>query len=284
MLDATENNDRLPRSFHKTFIPERRYIHSMLQFASTGKSGDVHAISKATGIPTGQSSGKVMPILDYCRGMGLLQLSEKSRRNAVKEPQLTAFGRIVLLEDPFLKEPVTQWMAHLNFCNPLTGADIWYHVFFKGAHALGPKFEKKHLENYLQTIYGTQTANLIGTIVRMYGDPASFELCGALKETASYIKRISAPVSEEMLWCYGAWVTQAMEIFFPNDTQVTVTDLDRCSGWKTTPGWNIDEFQHVLRMLENKGILSVDRHMTPWIMQKKMPSSDLWKRLYDDLI
>ena len=131
MVKAIENNDRLPRNFHKTFVPERRYIHSMLQFASTGKTGDIHVISEATGIPTGQSSGKVMPTLDYCRGMGLLRLSEKSKRSSVKEPQLTTFGRIVLLEDPFLKEPVTQWMAHLNLCRPLRGADIWYHVFLK---------------------------------------------------------------------------------------------------------------------------------------------------------
>ena len=79
----------------------------------------------------------------------------------------------------------------------------------------------------------------------MYGDPASFELCGALKETSSDIKRIPAPTDEEFLWCYGAWVVQAMEDFFPNDLQVPVTDLDRLAGWKSIPGWSIDGSQYI---------------------------------------
>ena len=70
-----DNNNRLPRNFHKSFKPERQYINAMLRFAAAGKSGDYQAMAADTGIPMGSSSGKVPAILDYCRGMGLIMLS-----------------------------------------------------------------------------------------------------------------------------------------------------------------------------------------------------------------
>jgi hypothetical protein len=71
----------------------------MLRFAASGREGDYQFISAATGIPTGSSSGKVPAILDYCRGMGLIRLTGQER-SAIKKPELTPFGRVVLLEDP----------------------------------------------------------------------------------------------------------------------------------------------------------------------------------------
>ncbi len=279
-----EKNYRLSRNFHKTFIPERRYIHAILQFASTGKSGDIQSIASATGIPTGTSSGKVKPTIDYSRGMGLITLTESSMGKTVKTPQLTPFGRMVLLEDPFLKESVTQWIAHINLCGPSCGADIWYKVFCLGSHTLGTQFQKSQLDSYLKNKYGVQKGNLIGPLVRMYDDPASFSSCGALKETKLTINRKTAPISEEYLWGYGAWILCTIEQFFPGTTQVTVTDLDRMAGWRTIPGWGIDASQQLLRMLEQKGILTVERHMNPWIIQCRENSNNLWKKIYNDLL
>ncbi|WP_321495583.1 DUF4007 family protein [uncultured Desulfobacter sp.] len=282
MVDTTTNH-RLPKNFHKTFIPERRYLKALLQFASAGKKGDARAIADATGIPTGASSGKVMPTIDYCRGMGLITLSDDSLNNAVKTPNLTHFGRVVLLEDPFLKEPVTQWAAHLNLCGAARGADIWYQVFFQGAQALGSKFGKDQLETYLQSTNGSQ-ANLIGPLIRMYDDPASFSECGALTEKQGMVRRKTGPIGGEYAWGYGAWMLDAMETYFPGQNQVTLTDLDRAAGWKTIPGWNIDDAQQALSLIEQKGIFTVERHMTPWIIQSADSSSNVWKKIYDDLI
>lgn len=283
MGDAVENN-RLSRNFHKTFIPERRYLNAILQFASTGKQGDVQAIADATGIPTGKSSGKVMPTLDYCRGMGLITLSESSKKKAVKAPNLTPFGRVVLFEDPFLKEPVTQWVAHLNLCGAARGADIWYQVFFQGVQTLGSRFDKDQLNAYLHSVYNSQANNLMGPIVRMYDDPAAFAACGALIERQGVIQRKSGPANQEYAWAYGAWMLESMKMFFPGQNQVTVTDLNRVAGWKTIPGWGIDESQEILFLLEQKGLLAVERHMNPWIIQIDDVSMNVWKKIYDDLI
>jgi hypothetical protein len=172
MSRESVQSKRLPRNFHKTFKPERHYINAMLHFAASGQTGNFQEISSETGIPMGKSSGKVPAILDYCRGMGLVSLSSSSERSSQKTPGLTPFGRVVLLEDPFLKCEVTQWVAHFNMCNPIYGADAWYHTFFVGSQALGNKYNRRELEDYLRLVYGPTQKNVIGPLVGMYEDEA----------------------------------------------------------------------------------------------------------------
>jgi hypothetical protein len=62
----------LPLNFHKTFIPERRLIAALLEYAALNKQGDYQNISKETGIPMGKSSGKVPAIY------GIAQCSQVS--------------------------------------------------------------------------------------------------------------------------------------------------------------------------------------------------------------
>jgi len=273
---------RLPRNFHKTFIPERQYLNSILRFAARGASGDIQKIAAETGIPTGTSSGKVDPTLDYCRGMGLINLPET--RSSIKVPELTPFGRVVILEDPFLKDPVTQWLAHLNLCSPLKGAEIWYQTFYKGTNLLGLKFNRNTLEQWLASACDAPIGGLIGPLIRMYEDEASFKSCGVLSENNGIISRKIAPIKPYMAIGYGVWLIGLMESIAKPGTQVTLTELEQKCGWITITGWNPMETVAVLNIIENKGILSVDRQMNPWIFKAKDLSENLWPRTYEDLL
>ena len=275
-------HSRLSRNFHRTFKPERQYINAMLKFAASGKEGDYQAIGAATGIPTGASTGKVPAILDYCRGMGLVKLGEQA--SSVKKPDLTPLGRVVLLEDPYLKTSISQWIAHLNLCGPLTGADVWFHTFLKGATALGMTFEREKLNSHLSVIYSVEKVKLIGPLIGMYEDEASFRVCGALSETSGAIVRKPAPVSDEFGYGYGAWLLQLMADHFPNAAQVSVTELDTEAGWRTIPGWDIGSHQRALELVERKGLIEVDRHMKPWLIRPTAATEKAWNNIYNDLL
>lgn len=283
MAKKQPKQNRLPRTFHTSFKPERHYITAMLRYAAGGNAGTYQEIRDATGIPTGEASGKVQAILDYCRGMGLITLAD-IKRKASKLPELTPFGRIVLLEDPHLKEPVTQWIAHFNLCSPIFGADVWFHAFFSGAQILGMRFPRAKLEEHLSLIYGIQRGNLIGPLVGMYQDVAAFAACGALSEEGSVITRVPAPIGSEFGYSYGAWMLQLMADHFPKEKQITVTDLDARAGWRTIPGWDIPSVQRILQLVEIKGLIEVDRHMDPWILRGKSTLNEAWGRIYNDLI
>ncbi|MHB8993700.1 MAG: hypothetical protein ACYC63_00450 [Armatimonadota bacterium] len=275
--------DRLPRNFHRTFIPERRYLHELLRYAASGACGTVQEIAAATGIPMGESTGKTPAIIDYARGMGLVTLANQER-SANRQPELTPFGRIVLLEDAFLKEPLTQWIAHLNLCSPLSGAESWYQTFCVGAAALGNCFERNSLEQHLSLVYGVQPGGLIGPLVRMYEDPAAFSAAGALSETDGHITRDPAPTAGEYARAYGAWLLQMMATHFPTRGQVTTAELEAVGGWWTIPGWNSGDLQRVLLLVEQKGLFAVDRQMDPWILRPTAAAGDSWRHIFDDLL
>jgi len=274
---------RLPRNFHKTFKPERQYINAMLRFAASGEEGDYKKISAVTNIPTGESSGKVPAILDYCKGMGLIQLKDKSR-SSIKKPELTSFGRIVFLEDPFLKTAISQWLAHFNLCSSKNGADVWYNTFFSGSQSLGMNFSRTKLENHLSVVYGIEKNGLIGPLVGAYEDEAAFKICGVLTENQGSISRKPAPIEVEFGIGYGAWMLQLIEDYFPKQRQLPITDLDAKAGWRTIPGWDISNFQRVLEIIERKGLIDVDRHMKPWLLMPKFSNTDIWSRIYEDML
>jgi len=282
-MSKVEQNSRLSRNFHRTFKPERRYITAMLRFAASGEVGDAQVIASATGIPTGSSSGKVPAILDYCRGMGLIRLMGPER-SAIKKPELTPFGRSVLLEDPYLKSGLSQWIAHLQLCGPRTGADVWYQVFFRGTSSLGMTFERTKLELHLSLVYGVDKVGLIGPLIGMYQDEAAFSACGALFESAASIVRKPAPINDEYGYAYGAWMLQLLADHFPKQGQISITDLDARAGWRTIPGWDVSSHQRVLALVEQKGMIEVDRHMEPWLLRPRTSIESAWKSIYDDLL
>lgn len=276
-------SNRLPRTFHATFIPERRYIAEILMFAAGGKEGTYQDIRDATGIPMGEQSGKAQATLDYCRGMGLV-VFEGKRQEAIKRPRLTHLGRKVFLEDRFLKETITQWIVHLNLCGALTGADLWYQAFCQAAPVLGMRFTRERLDDYLKLAYSTRRSGLIGPLLRTYQEDAALSLCGAAYEENGEIIRKPAPLEAEFSFAYGAWILQLMADHFPNADQVSISDLDAGSGWQSICGWDASATQRVLLMVESKGLIVVDRHMNPWLFQGRSTPQEAWGRLYEDLV
>jgi hypothetical protein len=274
--------NRLPRNFHKSFMPERQYLNAILRFVAKGGSGDIQQIASETGIPTGVSSGKVDPTLDYCRGMGLITIPET--RSAIKSPELTPFGRIVMLEDPFLKESLTQWLAHFHLCDINNGAEMWFQMFNKGGTRLGLEFSRDTLEEWLAFTSNVPKGGLIGPLVRMYEDDAAFKNCGVLAENNGIINRKIAPINNTMALGYGVWLIALMESIAKPGSQLTTTEIEEKCGWISISGWSPMEIVNVLNLIENKGLLSVDRQMNPWILKAKDSAANFWRRIFEDLL
>ena len=278
---ATEQQTRLARNFHRTFKPERSYLSALLRYAAAGKSGSLEEISSHTGIPTGSSSGKVQPTIDYCTGMGLLRSQKTQAGHAFS---LTPFGRAVLAEDPFLSNPVTQWLAHLQLCHPRNGADLWFQVFVEGTETLGMDFSRQTLERHLRTVYTAEGRNPIGPVIGAYTDEAAFKGAAVLTEKEDQIHRAAAPLSTESRRGYAAWLAQLLADFFPDTRNIPVTDWERACGWKRATGWHPSTAADMLMEAEVLGVLSVDRHMQPWLVDLRRSPEEVWHTVFDDML
>jgi len=270
----------LPLNFHKTFIPERRLIAAILDFAEKDGEGNFQDISADTGIPMGKSTGKVPAILDYANGMGLISIEKK--KEGIRKPILTPFGAIVNNEDRFLSEEITQWIAHMNLCRGDIGARSWHEIFAKGRNILGSSFTKQQLESYLVNTFG-KGKDRMGPMLIMYADNASFSKASVLSVHNNDVVRKKAPMTDVFALAYSAYILSLLETYFPGDNQITVTEFNVKTLWFDICLWNQTDIENVLRIVQGKGFVSVDRQMQPWIIEKMATSSDVWPIIYNEL-
>jgi len=282
-----EKSKRLAKDFHLTFIPERQYLGAMLQYAANSGLYELHSIADETGIPTGKSSGKAIPTADYAVGMGLACLRQTGeKKNKQFNVVLTNFGRSVYLGDRFLQEELTQWLAHLYLCNKISGAELWYQMFWNAAACFGSEFGYDDFLKWLATELGAKdAAKSLSPAFRMYDENASFSVCGAASLADGRVIRKKAPINPAYATGYAAWLADLMERSgISSGNQLTVDDLEVVCGFRSVTGWTLPESQQVLGMMEDKGHVYIDRHMQPWIVSFKQSSAQLWTHLYEDFI
>lgn len=270
----------LPVNFHKTFIPERRLIAALLEYAALGKQGSYKEISLDTGIPMGESSGKVPAVLDYARGMGLIELAS-DRTSGIKKPVLTSLGKIIYLEDKYLGEPMVQWLVHMNLCRSDIGAKAWHEVFAKGRGILGSSFTKPQLEDYLVSIFGPGN-NRTGPLVLTYVEEAALGRARVLAVEGEKVTRKKAPVLEVYAIPYSAYIISLLDAFFPGRDQVTFSEFNSKTFWFEICLWDRSEIEYVFSLIERKGFISIDRQIQPWIIERKASVDQVWPHLFDD--
>jgi hypothetical protein len=232
----------------------------------------------------GKSCGKAPAILDYCRGMGLITIPGK--RVAIKSPRLTPFGRVVYLEDKFLKQPLTQWLAHFYLCRPDDGAEAWFLTFVKARKMLGDSFNQEQLERFLrdESGGGFQTS-LVGPLLRAYMDPAAF-IDTRLFEASENgsVRRHSAPITTDFLRGYAAWLLSLLEAHFPDQREVATNDLQTAAWWEDIGGWSSGQRDQLLELLQERRFIDVNRHLRPWVITRLCPSAEVWPTIYRDLV
>ena len=112
-------------SFHQTFPPERDCLARLLELASDMPPMTKEQISQVTGIPTGTSSGKVEPHIQYAEFMGLICDLRSQGLHCLTR---TALGEQIYLSDPFLSEPLSQLLCHANICREYRGRSLALHI------------------------------------------------------------------------------------------------------------------------------------------------------------
>lgn len=263
-------------NFHMTFKPERKFIGAILEFANEGRRGDVQEIASATGIPMGKSSGKLLPIMSYAVGMGLINVQNAA--SGEKNLSLTPFGELIYHVDKYLGEEKFQVLAHMNLCRGDIGAAAWHQVFGVGRNILGSSFDREELEKYLVNNFG-QGRNRIGPLVSTYNDDNSLKRSNMLTIKDKVISRQKAPISEKYALLYSSYILTLFESFFENDNQVTLTDFNEKTHMFDICLWNDVDIEKVLQYVEEKGHVLVDRHMRPWILEKASTADRVWAQI-----
>jgi hypothetical protein len=271
----------LPLNFHRTFIPERHFIAALIEYAALERESSLQEISQETGIPMGKSTGKLPAIMDYCKGMGLIEL-KKSKDKGNKRPVLTPLGKIIYEEDKYLGEVLSQWLVHINLCRSDIGARVWHEVFAKGKDILGVSFTKQQLSDYLISISGVEK-DRIGPLITAYTDDSALGRAKVLTINGDLIVRNKAPIMPSWAIPYSVLIITLIDKFFPNENQVTITDFNNITHMFSICSWQEDDIVQLLYYIEAKGLVAVDRQVKPWILEKRADAEKMWASIFNDI-
>lgn len=267
-------------SFHQTFLPERRHLASLLAAASQGFSGTVEAISEHTGIPTGKSSGKVVPHLKYAQAMGLL--SDTGLAAGVCELQPTLLGQTMFAEDPLLNETLTQLILHLMLARP-GGASAWHSLFGRSRIALGRQFSPEAATTFLSLKF-SNSSSIPGPLFSTYRESASLARTAMLTVEKNLLTRGTLPSLTEHFWGYAYCWLHSWEQEAPNDQQLPSSQLEALTAFEELTGWTGQQLEEFLFWAIDQQILKIDRQTGIPLLMKTASSTEIASQIYCDLL
>ncbi len=284
----------LPLNFSHDFLPERSLLARLLPFASANGCGDKVQIGAETGIPTGESSGKVEPMIRYAHGMGLIRADKEAKQWRL---QLTTLGRQIAAEDPYLSESVTLWLLHLMLCRrsarkgqAIGIADAWFALFAEGTLRLGNRFYQDAYLNYLIERNGMKRylKGLSGLVLRSYLEPTCFGPINALSaETLGgqiqYIRR-SAPNENSHFPAYSAYLLLVWDDLYSDRNQLAIDDLFTQSRCLAVMGWSRATATRWLDWMADHGLLQLDRQTGATLALRLRDTETVIAKIYDELI
>lgn len=284
----------LPLNFTQGFLPDRALLSRLLAFAKAEGAGDKEAISQATGIPTGKSSGKVEPMIHYASGMGLVNAA---RSSGVWRLTLTKAGHLISDEDPFLDELPTQWFCHLMLCRrygfsqPAVGvADAWFALFAEGTSRLGNPFER---ESFCQTLverHGQKSylRSLSGLVPRTYVEQSCLGDLGIMRRMENgkdeRYKRLAAPNDQALYPAYAIALFLAWDTLFPDRQQIPFYELTAESRVFDTLLWQRSDAERLIRWMSERGMLQLDNLTGTTMALRLTDSAKVLRGLYNEVV
>ena len=294
MADLGTHLQSLPLNFPHDFLPERSLLARLLPFASMSGSGDKVQIGAETGIPTGESSGKVEPMIHYACGMGLVRVDKVAK---CWQLELTTLGRLVVAEDPYLSESVTLWLLHLMLCrrnfleDPAVGlADAWFALFAEGTLRLGNRFDQKAYLDYLIERHGKKgyLKGLSGLVLRSYLESTCFGPITVLSEEVldgqTLYLRHAAPAERSHFPAYSAYLFLVWDTLYDGHNQLAIDDIFTQSRCLAVMGWDRAMVTPWLDWMADHGLLQLDRQTGSTLALRLRDTETVIAGIFDELI
>lgn len=267
-------------SFHLTFKPEQAHLSALLSIAKDTEWESLQAISEATGIPMGKSSGKVKPHLFYAKYMGLLDWHSKNKKIYLS---LTSLGKIVESEDPGFSEKLTLLLCHCMIIRKEAGADLWSYIFKILLPRYQNNIEAKFFYAEIDSYYDKKVnmAPFFGSYIGSYD--TLFKRLNLLQRDKDSWKLNSLQYDKECVYVYALALFEYWDEMFLSYDEITSDQLEKI-GFRSAFGWSTIQENDVLIKLADKSFIRVNRQLKPFTILRLIDKKAVINKLYTELL
>ncbi len=264
--------------FHKTFQPQDTYIVKMMELAGVGFSGTKEEISSLTGIPTGKTSGKVVPHIRYADFMGFVSYSKEG---SVYTLSLTELGKVVMREDKYLFENVTKILAHYFIASPYDGALIWSFLYDSLPYRLDDSISNELVNSKFFEIFQHDGKDNLNVVKKSYTE--GFWQSLKLMDWNDYLRINGQFYNSDFLYVYAYTLLKDWEQQKSDERELTITQISDELCWSNRFGLDDTEAMNVLDELASEGYISLNKQLHPCTVVRLEKSENLIDKLYDSL-
>lgn len=261
-------------NFHKTFSPQDSYITKILELAKENYIGSKEEISVETGIPTGKTSGKVVPHILYTQYMGLTTHTLSKSKYTL---ELTELGKTVLENDKYLFEDITRLICHYNMCDEEVGAYLWSFIYSGLPLMLDENMSEESMKKKYNDFFMVKTD--LGALRKSYSDDGFFALLDLL-DFSEGIHINSSYYKDERLYVYTYALFRSWDRRFPKAQEITADQIIAMK-WNKRFGFDEDEMLFALEQIEGKQLIRLNKQLVPYTVIRNADTVNVLSHLYE---
>jgi hypothetical protein len=270
-------------NFAMTFPPEKTIIIGLLNIADGVSQYSLDEISSVTGIPKGNSSGKVKPNIDYAQAMGLINFTSKAGMYILTRTKL---AEIIYQEDFGLNETLTMQMLNYFMSSESIGTSLWNLLIrnksivsgdFIDSHALETKLERDHKKSV------EQQQRVISPLKSAHRD--FFSSISFIEESLEKrIKINKLSVNSRFVFMYAYTLLFDWEaLLYDKSDVINEIDINKITStlkWAEGFHWSEKDMFEALELISEKQIIKINKQLTPATVIKNSKSEDILNKLY----
>lgn len=266
-------------NFHETFPPDRAYLSKILQNTDVIDNITMEDISELTGIPTGKSSGKVVPHINYSKFMNLIDYELQEGKFIIKR---TSLGSEIFREDPYMNERITKLLLNYFLTSKYCGAQMWNLIFREFPYTYGKMISSNIVSTEIERYYGKRVK--LSPFNSTYNKSNSFKDIEVLKFEDEIYKFTSLGFEYEgfYMYLYSLLIElEALDIF---RKEFSYSEIFHQIKWNLGFQWSENEAIKVLERFESKSLISINRQLSPITVILNVSSLDICNKIYSLLI
>jgi len=265
--------------FHDTFPPQLGYVAKILGLASQDYTGDKHEISAITGIPTGQSRGKVVPHIKYAKHMNLINYEVTKGKYKI---WLTDMGTEVFYNDKFMLEEITKTLCNYWITDEKIGAPQWAYLFRIFPHSFDRPVSISFIKGKSQDFFNEEVEyNVVKSCFTNGGCFESLDLMDWQVDTLLF-KTKRSKYDERYVYAYT--LLKSWDMYYTGIQEITINQLIDELAWNIPFGFDHDETLDALDEIADIGLVSINKQLTPVTIIKANSAESVLDKLYSLLM
>ena len=266
-------------NFHQTFYPNFDYIGKILDISNGESKRTINEISYITGIPTGESSGKVQPHIKYCEYMNLIYAKIIDGTYILERTEL---GELIYQEDSYFSEKLSRLICHFFLTSEHYGSELWYFAYRCLQEKYGNRITKQVIEHDIFNNFGKSTKM------------TAYNSCYSSMQSLGVLELIDFQndvlIFKEFIYkdeyFYGILYTifKELKAYDNKRSEFTVDELFTKLKWNYAMNWSQDRTMKLLEKAFDDGWIDLNRQLVPTTIMLKRNINDVIGLIYSELI